>query len=169
MKLKNKAKWVISLLTAFTIPFSTMGTAVMAEPNEPNNQAVVTEAATDGQLNATAAETGAVCPTYQEAYAKMLALKDKYPEGTHWTNFTPYGRNGNEPTYRWKGGKVKGSDNGVGCAAFVFILSDEAFGALPARAVDQGNFEFDEIKVGDILRTNGNSHFVIIQIGRAHV
>ena len=162
MKLKNKAKWVISLLTAFTIPFSTMGTAVMAEPNEPNNQAVVTEAATDGQLNATAAETGAVCPTYQEAYAKMLALKDKYPEGTHWTNFTPYGRNGNEPTYRWKGGKVKGSDNGVGCAAFVFILSDEAFGALPARAVDQGNFEFDEIKVGDILRTNGNSHFVII-------
>ena len=162
MKLKNRAKLVISLLTAFTIPFSTMGATAMAEPNEPNNQAVVTEAATDEQPNATASETGAVYPTYQEAYDKMFALKDKYPEGTYWTNFKPYGRDSTEPTYRWKGGKVKGSDNGVGCAAFVFILSDEAFGALPARAVDQGSFEFDDIKVGDILRTNGNSHFVII-------
>ena len=163
MKLKNKARWVISLLTAFTIPFSTMGTAVMAQPNEPNNQAVVTEADTDEQLNATAGETGAADLTYQGVYDDMIALKDtSYPEGMTWTNFTPYGRDGNEPTYRWKGGKVKGSDNGVGCAAFVFILSDKAFGDLPARAVDQGNFTFDEIKVGDILRTNGNSHFVII-------
>lgn len=162
MKLKNKARWVISLLTAFTIPFSTMGTAVMAQPNEPNNQAVVTEADTDDQLNATAGETGAADLTYQGVYNDMIALKATYPEGMTWTNFTPYGRDGNEPTYRWKGGKVKGSDNGVGCAAFVFILSDKAFGDLPARAVDQGNFTFDEIKVGDILRTNGNSHFVII-------
>ena len=162
MKLKNKARWVISLLTAFTIPFSTMGTAVMAQPNEPNNQAVVTEADTDDQLNATAGETGAADLTYQGVYNDMIALKATYPEGMTWTNFTPYGRDGNEPTYRWKGGKVKGSDNGVGCAAFVFILSDKAFGDLPARAVDQGHFTFEEIKVGDILRTNGNSHFVII-------
>ncbi|MCI9099143.1 MAG: leucine-rich repeat domain-containing protein [Lachnospiraceae bacterium] len=165
MKLKNKAKWVISLLTAFTIPFSTMGTAVMAEPNEPNNQAVVTEAATDGQLNATAAETGADGPaTYQEAYDRMTALKEEYPEGMTWTNFTPYGTGPDcvAPTYRWKGGPVKNSDNGVGCAAFVFILSDAAFGDWPARAKDRGNFSFDDIKVGDILRTNGGSHFVIV-------
>ncbi len=163
MKLKNRAKWVISLLTAFTIPFSTMGATVMAEPNEPNNQAVVTEAATDEQLNATAAETGADGPkTYQEAYDRMTALEDKYPEGMPWTNFTPYGRDGNESTYRWHGGPVKNSDNGVGCAAFVFILSDAAFGDWRARAIDQGNFSFEDIRVGDILRTNGGSHFVIV-------
>ncbi len=163
MKLKNRAKWVISLLTAFTIPFSTMGATVMAEPNEPNNQAVVTEAATDEQLNATAAETGADGPkTYQEAYHRMTALEDKYPEGMPWTNFTPYGRDGNESTYRWHGGPVKNSDNGVGCAAFVFILSDAAFGDWRARAIDQGNFSFEDIRVGDILRTNGGSHFVIV-------
>jgi len=165
MKLKNRAKWVISLLTAFTIPFSTMGATVMAEPNEPNNQAVVTEAATDEQLNATAAETGADGPkTYQEAYDRMTALEDKYPEGMPWTNFTPYGTGPDcvAPTYRWKGGPVKNSDNGVGCAAFVFILSDAAFGDWPARAKDRGNFSFDDIKVGDILRTNGGSHFVIV-------
>ncbi len=163
MKLKNRAKLVISLLTAFTIPFSTMGATVMAEPNEPNNQAVVTEAATDEQPNATAAETGADDPkTYQEAYDRMTALKDKYPEGTPWTNFTPYGRDSAESTYYWHGGPVKNSDNGVGCAAFVFILSDAAFGNWRARAIDRGKFSFEDIRVGDILRTNGGSHFVIV-------
>lgn len=163
MKLKNRAKLVISLLTAFTIPFSTMGATAMAEPNEPNNQAVVTEAATDEQPNATAAETGTNGPaTYQDAYEKMIALKKEYPEGMPWTNFTPYGRDSEESTYYWHGGPVKNSDNGVGCAAFVFILSDAAFGDWRARAIDRGKFSFEDIRVGDILRTNGGSHFVIV-------
>lgn len=162
MKLKNRAKWVVPLFAAFTIPFSTMGTAVMAGSIEPNSQAVAEEAAPAGQISAVEAETGTVCPSYQEAYDKMTALKEQYPEGTPWTNFTPYGRDGKESSYIWKGGAVKGSNQGVGCAAFVFILSDEAFGNLPARAVDRGNFTFEEIKTGDILRTNGGSHFVIV-------
>lgn len=163
MKLKNRAKWLTSLLTAFTIPFSTMGTAVMAESIEPNSQAVVTEAAPSGQLAAMAAETEAAGPTtYKEVYDKMIACKNDYPEGTPWTNFTPYGPGCEKKTYRWNGGSVKGSNQGVGCAAFVFILSDAAFGNLQARVFDAGKFTFEDIKVGDILRTNGGSHFVIV-------
>lgn len=102
-----------------------------------------------------------VCPTYEEAYNTMLALKATYPEGMVWTNFTPYGRDGTlGDAYWWKGGYVKKARGGVGCAAFVFILSDAAFGNLPSRTIDAGMFTYDDVKVGDILRMGG--HFVIV-------
>ena len=106
--------------------------------------------------------SGAV-PTYQEAYQAMIALKDKYPEGMTWTNFTPYGSQGNlGDSYVWNGGKVYGANRGVGCAAFAFILSDAAFGSLTARVIEGGSFTFADVKVGDILRVNGGSHSVIV-------
>ena len=105
--------------------------------------------------------TAGVVPNYDEAYDAMIALKDKYPEGMEWTNFKPYGRDGNlGSAYRWNGGKIFGASSGVGCSAFAFILSDEAFGNLPARAITKVKFE--EVKVGDILRINSNSHSVIV-------
>ncbi len=102
-------------------------------------------------------------PTYQEAYEEMVALKEEYPEGMIWTNFTPYGSDGPlGDAYVWKGGKIYGASSGVGCMAFAFILSDAAFGSLPARAVTKGSFTFDDVKVGDILRVRNNSHSVIV-------
>lgn len=174
----RRTKQIVPLLTAaFAMSFSAIGAASV------NGQPVIAEDAVSAQgpvmaavraVSPSAIETGAAqpsaapkadgsCPTYQEAYEKMAALKSTYPEGTAWTNFTPYGRDGDKGSdYVWKGGKIKGADRGVGCAAFAFILSDEAFGALPARAVDRGGFQFDDVKVGDILRVNNNSHFVIV-------
>ncbi len=103
-----------------------------------------------------------ICPTYEEAYNAMIGMKDELYEGMPWTNFQPYGNEGEwGKYYRFQGGTVKGASLGVGCAAFVFILSDEAFGTLPARTVDRGVFEYEDVKVGDILRIN-NSHFVIV-------
>lgn len=114
-------------------------------------------------VTGTAAAVESVCPTYQEAYERMVALKTEYPEGMPWTNFLPYGVDGDKGSaYKWKGGRIKGADQGVGCAAFAFILSDEAFGNLQARAIDRGGFTYDDVKVGDILRVYGNSHFVIV-------
>ena len=105
---------------------------------------------------------GAV-PTYQEAYEAMIALKDKYPEGMAWTNFTPYGSQGElGDSYVWKGGRIYGSNRGVGCAAFSFLLSDAAFDSLPARVIERGGFTLEDVKIGDILRVNGNSHSVIV-------
>ncbi len=100
----------------------------------------------------------ATYPTYQEAYDRMTALQSKYPEGMKFTNHTPYG-NGTE--YRWHGGPIGGVNIvAVGCAAFAFELSDAAFGNLPNRALIK--FSYEDVKVGDILRVNGNSHVVIV-------
>ncbi len=115
-----------------------------AEPDQPQN-------------NVSAPEKAAV-PTAQEAYEKMIALKEdpKYYEGTPWTNSIPYTLSN---AYTWHGGKIQNMDSGVGCAAFAFILSDAAFGDLPAREIP---VKYENVNVGDILRINGNSHSVIV-------
>ena len=79
-------------------------------------------------------------------YNKMTALRAKYPTGYRWTN---------EIYYSWKGGIYRG---GFGCAAFAFILSDEAFGNSPAGL----SYDFSNIRIGDILRVYNNSHVVIV-------
>ena len=91
-------------------------------------------------------ETPAV-PTEAEAYARMITLRDEYPEGLHWTN---------DNFYAWNGGIFSG---GYGCAGFAFLLSDAAFGDLPARQVKAS---FDTVRVGDILRINNDTHSVIV-------
>lgn len=102
----------------------------------------------------------ASCPTYEQALATMLSLQSEYPEGLEWTNFKPYGSQGNlGDAYVFEGGAIKGARSGVGCAAFCFILSDRTFPGLPARVLD--SFEYEDLKVGDFLRIN-NSHFVTI-------
>jgi len=76
---------------------------------------------------------------------KIMAYKDIYPDGTPWTNAT---------TYTWKGSPILGA----GCAAFAFELSDAAFGNLPARK----HKDISQIKTGDILRVNNDTHSVIV-------
>ena len=76
----------------------------------------------------------------------MIALKKDYPTGTPWDNSN---------YYEWKGGVFTG---GYGCAAFAFMLSDAAFGNRKAKQV----YNFDNIQVGDILRINDDTHFVIV-------
>lgn len=78
--------------------------------------------------------------------AAMLAMEKQYPEGTPFDN-------GNY--YAWKGGIFSG---GYGCAGFAFMLSDAAFGSLPARKY----YDYSKIRVGDILRLNNDSHSVIV-------
>ena len=90
----------------------------------------------------------AAAPTESEAYSAMIALKPKYPEGMPWTN---------DNGYAWKGGIFS---VGYGCAGFAFILSDAAFGDLPARMVS--DFTYDDVRVGDILRINNDTHSVIV-------
>lgn len=81
-----------------------------------------------------------------KVYEAMTALKTDYPEGMPWTN---------DNYYEWKGGIYLG---GYGCAGFAFLLSDAAFDSLPARQ----HTDFSNIRVGDIIRMNNNSHSVIV-------
>ena len=80
----------------------------------------------------------------EQVYQDMIALKSVYPEGMRWTN---------DNYYR---SPVLGG--GYGCAGFAFALSDKAFGNLPARK----HTNFSDLKVGDLLRVNGDIHSVVI-------
>lgn len=90
----------------------------------------------------------------ESVYNAMIALQDKYPTGMTWTN---------DNFYAWKGGIYSG---GYGCAAFAFMLSDAAFGDLPARMTD--TFDTSSIRVGDILRYSGHS-FIVLEVKQSSV
>ena len=113
-------------------------------------------------LGGTVTRDGTV-PTPAQAYAAMIALKDQdaYKEGTTWTDYEPY--SDSKGYYRWNGGTLDGKNiAAVGCVAFAFILSDAAFGSLPNRMYASGEFSYEDIKVGDILRVNNDTHTVIV-------
>lgn len=96
-------------------------------------------------------------------YEAMIALKDQdgYREGTTWTNDEPY--SDSKGNYHWNGGTINGVNiSAAGCAAFAFVLSDTAFGSLQNRIYAKGQFEFEDIKAGDILQVNNDSHTVIV-------
>lgn len=76
----------------------------------------------------------------------IMAFQETYPEGTPFTNDNYYG---------WNGGIYSG---GYGCAGFSFMLSDAAFGEIPARYI----YDIDELRVGDIVRINNDTHSVIV-------
>lgn len=84
--------------------------------------------------------------TEKEVYNKIIALKSKYPNGTPWSN---------DKCYNWKGGYIT---TGCGCAGFAFTLSDAAFGSRKATK----HTDISKIRVGDVLRVNGNTHSVIV-------
>lgn len=72
-------------------------------------------------------------------YEAMTALKaqDAYKEGTTWTDDEPYSDTAGY--YYWKGGTIDGKRiSAVVRVAFAFILSDAAFGTLPARMYAKG-------------------------------
>lgn len=79
-------------------------------------------------------------------YDILVSFKEQYPEGMYWTN---------EQYYDWNGGTYY---RGYGCAGFAFILSDAAFGDVQAVK----HTDYSNIRVGDILRVNNNTHMVIV-------
>ncbi|MDE7068059.1 MAG: hypothetical protein K2O83_10410, partial [Schaedlerella arabinosiphila] len=153
MKLKQR---ILSVALALCLVLSSQSAAYAWDTPAP--EADYMEEATFG-LD----QRDSVIPTPTEVYNAMIALKeqDAYKEGTTWTNDEPY--SDSKGYYRWKGGALGGSNIvAVGCVAFAFILSDAAFGNLPARMYERDKFKYEDIKVGDILRVNNDVHTVIV-------
>lgn len=139
-------------------------------------------------MTAAASATDAA-PSETEAYRSMIALKDtpfsiSYTDSTRKTPSNPDGtvslsfpeglKEGRSWTdendvYVWKGGF---ETHGHGCVAFAYILSDVAFGDLPASKIYKPSGKsdaeawYDNLKVGDILRWHDtdpeDNHSVII-------
>lgn len=84
--------------------------------------------------------------TQQAVYQILIAQQAVFPEGMYWTN---------DNFYAWNGGYFYG---GYGCAGFAFALSDAAFG----NAQTVIHTDYTNIKVGDILRVNHDTHSVIV-------
>ncbi|MBQ6365890.1 MAG: InlB B-repeat-containing protein [Oscillospiraceae bacterium] len=97
--------------------------------------------------------------TEEAVYDRLMAMQSGYPEGMPYTNNDSY-----ENTYLWHGGEYDGYNvhyTGRGCAAFALIMSDAAFGSdMPLW--QEYNVSFSNVRVGDILRIDNDSHSVII-------
>lgn len=87
-------------------------------------------------------------PTEAQVYASLMEMKEEYPQDSPWTS-----RN----QYSWNGG---GYGKARGCMAFAHMMSDAAFGSLPARQLTR--FTIEDVRVGDVLRNGWNSHSVIV-------
>ena len=151
-------KRIVTIALAVSVCFSSQSVAYAWQDAPLLQEDVLVEESLSGLVT-----REAECPSPAEAYEAMIALKDReeYKEGTTWTNDEPY--SDSKGYYRWKGGPLGGANIvAVGCVAFSFILSDEAFGSLPARMYGEGAFQYEDIKVGDILRVNGDTHTVIV-------
>ncbi len=95
---------------------------------------------------------GAAKLTDESVFNSLIAFEESYPEGMLWTNENSYG-----PYYHYSDERVL-TYTGYGCAAFTFILSDGVFGNLP----DREHHDWNNIRVGDIIRVNNNTHSVIV-------
>ena len=86
-------------------------------------------------------------------YNAIMSLQSGYPEGYPWTNSN---------VYTWGTSVAIGlgysSYTGRGCVAFAMMASDAAFGEIPAYKFTDKS----EIRVGDIIRINNDSHSVIV-------
>lgn len=90
-------------------------------------------------------ELSASVVTPEKAYDAIVALKSQYPNGTPWTNDNSY----YSPALHTLG---------YGCAGFAFMVSDAAFGDNPATYY----YDLSEVRVGDILRINYDTHSVVV-------
>ena len=93
----------------------------------------------------------------ETVYRKMIAMKEEYPEGRHWTNNDSYVLYYTDPESGYET-----SYYGYGCVGFAFIVSSAAFGELPLRTLEAGEFTYDQLRVGDMPRINHDTHTVII-------
>lgn len=82
-------------------------------------------------------------------YNALIAFKNKYPEGTAFDNSV---------IYEWFYDNCSYCD--AGCAAFASELSIEVFGT--EAYVELTDITIADVRVGDSLRINGNTHTVIV-------
>ena len=146
----NNADSPVTTTSTLETPPTTTPAPQTSQPVTSAPQTSQTTVSTTKAPAATTTNAASSVPGLDEksVYNAMIAFKSQYPEGTPWTN---------DNSYVWNGGIYK---TGYGCVAFAFMLSDAAFGKLPARKIVNANVS--DIRVGDILRINNDTHSVIV-------
>ena len=88
----------------------------------------------------------------KQLHNELLELKKKYPNGKTWTNKKYYGTN-----LSTRGVPLRG---GYGCVALGLMFSDKLFGKAPFEQISKMNV--GDLRVGDLVRVDNNSHTVVI-------
>ena len=130
----------------------------LTEEPEPTEEPALTPVPTSTPEPATTAaptDSSASKPKTKEqkVLKKILKQKKKYPDGTPWDNSV---------CYSWKA--LGYNLTGCGCVAFACKMSDAGFGKKK-KAKEIMDPSPKKIRIGDILRLNGDTHSVIV-IGR---
>ena len=93
----------------------------------------------------------------EEAYGRIIAQQGRFPEGQRWND---------DNIYVWE--DVVGTDvydhttfTGYACVAFAYEMSDLVFGTDTKGTFIQ-DYTMDQIRVGDILRIDHDSHSVVV-------
>lgn len=102
-------------------------------------------------------------PSYQDVYERMIALKEKYPEGMRWDDNYPYSRKNGYFCEAWGGSTAA-------CTAFACSYTDDVFGKeTSVRYIGKKKFAYEMIQVGDVLHmrnddgTNTNHYVVVLE------
>lgn len=88
-------------------------------------------------------------PLATKEYLAMTAVMEQYPNYSHWSF---------DSTYTWNGGIWYGPVDA--CQGFAMMVSDAAFGNLPAKEIVYK--QWSDIRVGDILMLSKIDHAVIV-------
>ena len=159
----EKNKTFFSLLLFMIIVISILpGTSALAMDGKGKQITEFILDSSDEELNMLHPKKLHDASWYKEdaVYARLMNMKNSYPEGMTWTDDNYY-----YTSYIWYGRK-DGEDGygrgmrATGCAGFAFLMSDEAFDDLPMY-VDY-NVSLSKLRVGDILRLENDSHSVVI-------
>ena len=99
-------------------------------------------------------------PTEQQVYDKLLSLQEIFPEGMPYSSKNHFSSKTEAPAWTENGMPASLGMTGHGCSAFGYYVSDLCFGNLPAYYYPVGQWNYEDLKVGDQLM--GLGHQVII-------
>ena len=92
-------------------------------------------------------------------YRKLIAMKEELPEGLPWSNNDEYVL---KYSYEENGRTINMTYYGYGCVAFALRVNSAAFGDLPIKTLERGQFTFEQLRPGDMLRINNDTHTVLV-------
>ena len=95
----------------------------------------------------------------ERVYEKLMAMREVLPDGMIWTGEEHWALEYEDVI---NGVVTQITFNGYGCAAFALRLTSAAFGKLPLRTLGRGTFRYEDLRVGDTLRIENDTHSAVI-------
>ena len=122
----------------------------IAAPLAPEEIGEETEAAEEpapAEEPADAPVTAATLPPESVVHERLMAMKEEWPDGSHWDSKSYW--------------VDKSGNKEYGCFGFAIMLQDKAFPGLSGPYRRNAPIKFEDICVGDMLSTPGHTAIVV--------